>query len=144
MKRLNHRCGAGFALSIATALAVGACGDREDPSPAASVDRPTTSTAVVTGQDRAGGARFSLNGRVLTVTLGERSSVRAFAGQTVRADCVSQRRSADGVGQTVRWPARSRSLQVRFRSGAGSAPVFCSIDTASLRDRSYHAEAVLN
>jgi hypothetical protein len=99
--------------------------------------------AVLGGSDRAHGARFSLSGRTLTVTLSATSNVRRFAGQRVRADCVSQLKAGDGVARTVRWPAGRRRLVVRFAAGAGAAPVFCSVDTASLRARSYHIDAVL-
>ena len=133
-----------LALALSMAMAIGGCGGDDDRQAAVSADRATASTAVVTGHDRAHGARFSLNGRTLTVTLTQRSTVRGFAGQMVRVDCVSQRRSGNGVARTLRWPAPSRTIKVRFRAGAGSPPLFCSVDTASLRDRSYHADAVLS
>lgn len=99
--------------------------------------------AALTGRDRAHGARFSLSDKTLTVTLRKTSNVRRFAGQRVRAECGSQRSLSSGTAGTVRWPAGRRTLTVRFRSGAGAAPVFCSLDTASLQARSYHAEATL-
>lgn len=98
---------------------------------------------VSTGQDSAGGARFSLDGPILAVTLSTSSRVRGFAGQDVRVDCVSQRRQGDGAARTVRWPPRMRTLKVRLPRSAGLRPVFCSVDTASLSGRSYHVDAVL-
>lgn len=108
-----------------------------------SVIAAIAAAAPIGGRDHGRGARFALSGRVLTVTLTRTSSVRGFAGQRVRAECGSQRRLGAGTARSVRWPAGSRTLKVRFRAGAGPAPVFCSVDTASLTARSYHAEAVL-
>ena len=99
--------------------------------------------ATHSGSDRGHGARFSLTVRTLTVTLSRTSNVRRIAGQKVRATCVSQRRAGDGPARTLRWPSTSRTLKVRFASSAGAAPVFCSVDSASLRGRTFHLQAVL-
>ena len=99
--------------------------------------------AALTGRDRAHGAHFTLSGKTLTVMLSKTSNVRRFAGQRVRAECGSQRSMSRATARTVRWPAGRRTLTVRFRTAAGAAPVFCSVDTASLRARSYHTEATL-
>jgi hypothetical protein len=97
----------------------------------------------ISGRDREHGARFVVAGRLLTVTLNATSSVRGFAGKRVRAECGSQRRLDAGAVRTARWPAHSHTFRVRFNAGTGPAPVFCSVDTASLSARSYHSEAVL-
>lgn len=97
----------------------------------------------LSGRDRHHDARFTLRSTTLTVTLGARSRSRGIAGRRVRVDCASQRRLGDGVARTVRWPSRRRRLRVRLPSSAGKTPVFCSIDSTSLRGRVYHLEAVL-
>jgi hypothetical protein len=99
--------------------------------------------ATHSGSDRGHGARFSLTGRTLTVTLSRTSNVRGIAGQKVRATCVSQRRAGDGPARTLRWPSSRRTLKVHFAASAGAAPLFCSVDSASLRGRTFHLEAVL-
>ncbi|MEA2220186.1 MAG: hypothetical protein QOJ35_2812 [Solirubrobacteraceae bacterium] len=131
-RRRAHRCWSHRIARVALLACAAPC-----------VVAAVAAAAVIGGSDRKHGARFSLSGRTLTVTLSATSNVRRFAGQRVRADCVSQLKAGDGVARTLRWPAGSRRLVVRFAAGAGSAPVFCSIDTASLRARSYHIDAVL-
>lgn len=95
------------------------------------------------GRDAANGAQFSLMQRTMTVTLSPSSRVRRFAGQSVRASCVSQLARDNGVALTVRWAPKSHTLRVHFRADVGPAPVYCSVDTASLKAHSYHVEAVL-
>ncbi len=118
--------------------------DREQPieAPVGQPGAPAKAS-VATGRDRARGARFSLRSRTLTVRLSPRSDARGLAGQQVLAACVAQARQGDGAKRRLRWPARTRALTVRFRTDAGQAPLFCSIDTASLSGRTYHLEAVL-
>jgi len=126
-------------------LALVGCGSDETPAApsARSAAAPVASAPVLSGRDRANGARFVLAARMLTVTLSRGSRARRLAGQSVRAACVAQRASGDGVARTVSWPAGSRTLRVRFSGAAGGAPVFCSVDTASLQGRTHHIDAVL-
>jgi hypothetical protein len=105
--------------------------------------RAEEASSALSGRDDVNGATFSLSGTTLTVTVSPSSRVRAFAGQLVRANCVSQRAHDSGIARTVRWTPRSRTLRVHFGKDVGSAPIFCSIDSASLTQRSYHAAAVL-
>ena len=114
--RRRRACGA----CLAAALAFGAAGT-------------ASGTTVLTGRDRAHGARFSLTGRTLTVTFGTAARARRFAGHLVRAECVQPLREGDGPARTVRWASRSRTLRVNLPSSPGSAPVFCSVVTASRR-----------
>lgn len=107
------------------------------------VSAGTEKSSGLSGRDGANGATFSLSGPTLIVTINPSSPVRAFAGQLVRANCVSQRAHDSGIARTVRWTPRSRVLRVHFGDSVEPAPIFCSIDTASLTQRSYHAEAVL-
>jgi len=126
-------------------LALVGCGSDETPDGpgARSTAAPVASAPALSGRDRANGARFVLRARVLTVTLNRGSRVRGLAGQSVQAACAAQRASGNGVARTVSWPAGSRTLRVRFSGAAGGAPVFCSVDTASLQGRTHHIDAVL-
>ena len=99
--------------------------------------------AVLTGVDRAHGARFSLSPRTLTITLAANSSVRGLAGQQVAVTCEERRHEGSGISGTLPWPQRSRTLRMRFAAVPFGAPVSCSVDTASRRGRSLHAAAVL-
>lgn len=131
--RIGSRVRAGFAPLACVAgglLVIGCSGD-------------TKAVSQLSGTDRAHRAEFVLTGNTLTVTLASGSGVVGLAGQSVRANCVSQRAHNSGVARTLDWRPRSRRLRVRFSAKVGAAPVFCSIDTASLIDRSYHVEAVL-
>jgi hypothetical protein len=93
---------------------------------------PVSAASVMTGRDRKHGARFSLSGRTLTVTLDTSTKMRGFAGRLVRAECVRVLLAGDGPARTLPWPARRRSLKVLLPSSPGAAPVFCSVVTASL------------
>ena len=113
-RSIRHPAGAALAVLLVLAAAI-----------------PVSAASVMTGRDREHGARFSLSGRTLTVTLDKTARKRGLAGRLVRAECVQPLLPGDGPGRTVRWPARSRSLKVRLPSDPGSAPVFCSVVTAS-------------
>jgi len=161
-----HRRRAGFAsapplrpiLAIAAGLLLGACGGETGSNGTQPTARPASqfprqphgaappgvsARRARTGRDDARRVLFLLAGQTLTVTLGATSDVRGFAGQIVRVQCASQLRPGPGQARTTHWPPGARSLEVRLGGDLGASPIFCSVDTASLRERSLHTEAIL-